>query len=164
MDESTVTAGLLMESIQAQGQHVDSAIERLVEHSRGLDAVVRQELRSAFAEEFRSLGNASERAAQALLAVRRAASLRTLGVGSLIGLTCSLGPLVSAWLLVPSRAELARLRTEREGLQSAIERLHRQGALVDLRRCGEMQRLCVRIDRSAPAYGEHAEYLILRGY
>jgi hypothetical protein len=164
MDESTMTAGLLMESIQAQGRQVESAIEGLAELTRGLDAVVRQELRSAFAEEFRALGDASARASQALIAVRKAASLRTLGLGTLMSLICSLGPLVSAWMLVPSRAELTRLRTEREALESAIARLHEQGAHVDLRRCGDARRLCVRVDRSALAYGEHAEYLVVQGY
>jgi hypothetical protein len=164
MDESTMTAGLLMESIQAQGRQVELAIQRLAEHTRGLDAVVRQELRSAFAEEFRALGDASEHAAQALFAVRRAASLRTLGLGTLMGLLCSLGPLATAWMLVPAHTELVRLRTERAGLESAIERLHQQGAHVELHRCGEAERLCVRVDRTAPAYGEHSEYLIVQGY
>ena len=45
-----------------------------------------------------------------------------------------------------------------------IEQLERQGARAQWRRCGETGRLCVRIDRHAPIYGEHGDYYVLHGY
>jgi hypothetical protein len=33
-----------------------------------------------------------------------------------------------------------------------------------LRHCGDTSRLCVRIDRRAPVYGEQSDYLVVRGY
>jgi hypothetical protein len=35
---------------------------------------------------------------------------------------------------------------------------------MELRRCGDAQRLCVRVDRSAPAYGAGADFFIVKGY
>ena len=39
-----------------------------------------------------------------------------------------------------------------------------RGGLLDLRRCGNDARWCVRVDRHAPAYGEQADYLVVKGY
>jgi hypothetical protein len=33
-----------------------------------------------------------------------------------------------------------------------------------LRHCGDAQRLCVRVERAAPRYGEGGEYAIVQGY
>ena len=45
-----------------------------------------------------------------------------------------------------------------------IARLTQQGGHVELRRCGAARRLCVRVDRGAPMYGEAADYLVVKGY
>ena len=48
--------------------------------------------------------------------------------------------------------------------RAEVARLKAQGALVELRRCGIAQRLCVRVDRKAGAFGEGGEFLVVRGY
>jgi hypothetical protein len=73
-------------------------------------------------------------------------------------------PFALAWWLLPSRAELQALRATRDELAGNIARLSERGAQAQLRRCGSERRLCVRIDRSAPAYGESGEYLVVKGY
>jgi len=55
------------------------------------------------------------------------------------------------------------LRTERDELASNIAVLNQRGARADLRRCGAGH-LCVRVDLSAPRYGESSDYLVIKGY
>jgi hypothetical protein len=69
-----------------------------------------------------------------------------------------------AWWLLPSPNEITALRATRDDLASAVARLEQRGARVDLRRCGGTNRLCVRVDRKAPAYGEAGDYLVVKGY
>jgi len=159
-----MTAGLLMESVQAQQQHVDAAVERLMSLAQGLDAVVREAVRMAFAEEFQALGVASQRAAEALHAVRRIASLRMAAWSIVLAAGCSAVPVIVTLTVLPSRTELAGMRAQRDELASAVARLERAGGKVDLRRCGAANRLCVRIERDAPAFGAQSDYLIVKGY
>jgi len=72
--------------------------------------------------------------------------------------------LAEAWWLLPSERELSALRARRDELSENIARLQRRGALLEVRTCGQRGRLCVRVDRSAPAYGPSADYLIVKGY
>jgi hypothetical protein len=144
--------------------HTSLGLDTLGALSRGLDQVVRQEIRGALVEEFRALGGASHRAAEALEAVRRAASVRIAVWAVAVVLTCTLIPLAVAWAVLPSRAQVGRLRAERDQLEARIAVLERRGARIDLRQCGPAGRLCVRIERTAPAYGPQADYLIVRGY
>ncbi|MGH8327807.1 MAG: hypothetical protein ACRET2_13715, partial [Steroidobacteraceae bacterium] len=67
------------------------------------------------------------------------------------------------WWMLPSRSEVAALRARRDALAANIARLQQRGGSVDLRRCGARARLCVRVDRDAPAYGADADYLIVKG-
>jgi len=159
-----MTAGLLMESVQAQQQHVEAAVERLTNLTEDLDAIVREAIRLAFAEEFRALGVASQRAAEALQAVRRTASLRIAAWSIAVAGGCSLMPLIVSLTVLPSHAELARMQAQRDELASAVARLEHWGGRVDLRRCGPARRLCVRVDRDAPAFGGQSDYLIVKGY
>ena len=64
---------------------------------------------------------------------------------------------------LPTPAEIARLRTERDELASKIAVLNQRGARADLRRCGP-GRACVRVDLSAPRYGESSDYMVIKGY
>ena len=164
MDEATMQAGLLMESIQTQGRQVEAAIERLNVLAHGLDAIVRQEIRAAFVDEFQALGTASAQASRVLANVRRIASLRMLWFSLLASaVSCAVPLAITLWLL-PSARELQQLRGEREALSTAILRLRQQGGRIDLRRCGPGERLCVRIDPQAPAYGAQADYRVVLGY
>jgi hypothetical protein len=164
MKEGEVNGGSLSEPAHSQEREVRAAIEQLGAVARDLELVVRQEIRSALAEEFQALGDASHRAAEALENVRRAASLRiALWMVGVVAM-CSTIPVAVAWSVLPSRAELARLRAEQDRLEANVAVLERRGGNVDLRRCGSDSRLCVRIERAAPAYGAQSDYLIVKGY
>jgi len=156
--------GLLMEAAHAQQALADAALERLNAHLRELDTVVRDEIRHTLVEELQIVVNESKRSAEALRALRRSANLRT-GFWSLgLTLMCSAIPLSLAWWLLPSPSEVSTLRAKRDDLASAVARLEQRGARVDLRRCGEGSRLCVRVDRKAPVYGVAGDYLVVKGY
>ena len=67
------------------------------------------------------------------------------------------------WAL-PSPSDVTALRAQRDALVQNIAHLEQRGGKVEWRRCGEPKRLCVRVDRSAPTYGENADYYVVKGY
>ena len=164
MEDETIKVGLLMEAARAQQTLAETALERLNAHVRELDTVVRDEIRHTLVEELQIVVNEAKRSAEALRRLRRSANLR-IAVWSLgVTLVCSAIPLALAWWLLPSPSEVSALRAKRDDLASAVARLEERGARVDLRRCGGGNRLCVRVDRKAPVYGEAGDYLVVKGY
>jgi len=164
MEEETLKLGLLMEAAQSQQTLAATTLERLREHTAGLDAIVREEIRATLLEELRALYEDSSRAAEALRRLHRTANLRLIAWTVTVLFVVSLVPCAIAWWLLPTRAEIQTLAAKRDELSANIERLSRQGGNVELRRCGTTQRLCVRVERSAPAYGAAGDFLILKGY
>jgi hypothetical protein len=164
LDETTVKFGLLMESAQAHQRLAETHLERLRAHMQELDGVVREEIRRTLIEELQGLSAETQRATQALKVMKRSASVRhALFLLSLMVLGTAV-PAALMHVLLPSRAEIEQLRSQRERLNADIRSLDQQGGRVQWRRCGEEARLCVRIDRRAPAFGEHGDYLVLAGY
>jgi len=164
LDETTMKFGLLMESAQAQQKLAESHLERLRTHMQELDGVVRDEIRRTLIEELSLLTAESKRATQALRQVGRAATWR---IGLLcVGLSLLAGgiPTVMMRFVIPSEPELAALRARRDELATRIATLERQGGRIVWRRCGEAMRLCIRVDRTAPSYGENADYYVAAGY
>lgn len=129
-----------------------------------LDAVVREEIRHAFIDECAELLEEADRAAEALCRLRRAALRHFTAVGLVLAALPATTALLLLWRLMPSGAELAALRAQRAQLLSGIAQLSAAGGRVQLRHCGQAQRLCVHIDRHAPAYGEAADYFVVKGY
>ncbi len=164
MEESTIKVGLLMEAAQAQQTLAESVLEKLNAHTRELDTVVRDEIRHTLVEEIQVLGNESRRAAEALRSLGRSANLRVAFWSVGLTLLCTGIPLFATWCFLPSQSELTNLRAKREELVSSLARLEQRGARVDLRHCGGTTRLCVRVDRKAPVYGENGDYFVVKGY
>ena len=156
--------GLLMESAQAHQKLAETHLERLRAHTRDLDGVVREEIRRTLIDELQELTAEGTRAAQALRAMKRAANMRVLLWSAGIAVVCTAIPSTIAHWVLPSAGEIAALRAERDRLVQSVGRLEQRGGRVDWRHCGDAARLCVRIDRSAPAYGEKADYYIVKGY
>jgi hypothetical protein len=164
VDDMTMSVGLLMESVQGQQKLATQALERLSSITEGLDVVVRGELRQAFVEEFQAVRVASREAAEAFQRAGRAANLRlAVWMLAINAALCGV-PLIVAASVVPTRAELSALRGQRDELTAGVLRLQQRGGRIDLRSCGEARRLCVRVERSAPAYGLEADYLVVKGY
>jgi hypothetical protein len=164
MNEDTMKFGLLLESAQAHQRSVEQNLESLKAHTRDLDTVVRDEIRRTLIDEMQALSVETNRAMVALRAMGRAASLRALLWSLACASLAALIPGVLLWWSLPSTAELSALRARRDALAASVAHLEQQGGRVDWRHCGEPQRLCVRIDRSAPAYGEAGDFLIVKGY
>lgn len=164
MDDTTMKLGLLMEAAQANQKAAESSLRKLKATTNELATVVREEVHRVVMEELHSLAADSKRASDALRAVQRAAQKRAVlwGVGTT--LLCSVIPLALACWIIPSRAEIAALRARHDELVTRIANLEGRGGRIDLRHCGDGARLCVRVDRKAPIYGEQSDYLIVRGY
>jgi hypothetical protein len=164
MSEEVMRVGLLVEAAQAQQRLGQESLERLAAHTRDLDMIVRDEIRRSVAEALASVAGESRRAAQSLQSLRRAANLRVALWTVSIAAVCSGVAIGEAWWILPSPREIATVRARRDAMVAEIERLQQRGGSADFRRCGVGRRLCVRVDRSAPAYGAGADYLIIKGY
>jgi hypothetical protein len=164
LDDGTVQLGLLMETAHSHQDLVEGSLQRLQAHTQGLDRVVRDEIRRAFVAEFGELMDESARAADILRTLGRAANVRTAWWGAAISVLPGIvvASLLAWWL--PTPGEIAALRSEHARLADANTRLTDSGGRIDLRRCGDSSRLCVRVDRHAPVYGEQSDYLVVRGY
>ena len=163
MDQDSVKLGLLMETAQTHQKLAEGAIEKLSEHTQALEAVARDQIQRALVDALKTVHTEAQRAVEALQRIRREANahvaLWTLGL-TVISIAIAL---FIAWWVLPTRAEIARLRSERDELVSNIAALNQRGARADLRRCGA-GRVSVRVDLSAPRYGERSDYLVIKGY
>lgn len=164
MDDSTMKVGLLMEAAQAQQKAAESCLKKLRAATNELATIVRDEVHRVVLEELHSLAADSKRAADALRTVRRTAHARALVWSVGTTMLCSAIALAVLCWIIPSRADIAVLRARRDELLAQIANLEKQGGRIDLRHCGAGARLCVRVDRKAPIYGEQSDYLIVRGY
>jgi hypothetical protein len=164
LDDATMKVGLLMESAQAHQKLAEGQLEKLRAHTQDLDSVVRDEIRRTLAEELRALTAEATRATRALQKIRGAARLRGAAWGLVAAVLCTLVPIgVARWAL-PSATEIAALRARRDELAANLAKLEQQGGRIDWRRCGDGRRLCVRVDRKAPTYGDKADYFVIEGY
>ncbi len=164
MDDDTLRIGLLMESAQAHQKLAETQMDRLTTHMQGLDEVVRGEIRRTLIEELQAVTAEARRAAEALGRMHRAGSLRAAVWGFGLSALCAALPAAVAWWSLPTPRELDALRAQRQQLTNGLEQLKQAGAGIELRRCGTSQRLCVRVERGGPVFGEDADYLIVKGY
>jgi hypothetical protein len=163
-DDATMKFGFLMESAQAHQRLAESQLDKLRAHTQDLDSVVRDEIRRTLVEELQMLTAETTRAAHALQRVRRGVGLRGVLWSFMLALICALAPFAVARWVLPSASEVSALRAQRDELRLNVAKLEQLGGHIDWRRCGDSRRLCVRVDRKAPTYGEKADYLVIDGY
>jgi hypothetical protein len=163
-DDTTMKVGLLMESAQVHQKLAEGQLEKLRTHTADLDAVVRDEIRRTLVDELQMLTAETTRATRALQRLRSGAARRGLVLSLAGAMLCSGIPIALTRWVLPSPAEIAALRARREELAASVAKLEQQGGRIDWRRCGEARRLCVRVDRKAPSYGEKADYFVIEGY
>jgi len=159
-----MSLGLLMESAQAHQKLAETHLDRLRAHTQDLDGVVRDEIRRTLIEELQELTAESHRAAQSLRAMKRAADLRAVVLSLGVACVSAAVPSTIAYWVLPTRSEIDALRVRRDELAANLARLEREGGRIEWRRCGTPERLCVHVDKSAPAYGEKADYYVVKGY
>jgi hypothetical protein len=164
MDEATLKFGLLMESAQAHQKIAETHLEGLRAHTQDLDGVVREEIRRTLMSELESLSVEATRATETFRRLRRGIVLRG-GVGSaLTAILCTSLPMVVMHWTLPTESDISALRIRRDELAATVTVLEKRGGRIDWRRCGEAARLCVRVERKVPPYGEKADYYIVAGY
>jgi hypothetical protein len=158
MTEEPLKAGLLLEAAETHQRLAEEGLRHLSAHTAGLDGVVREAIRCTLAEELAQVFTESARAAQSLHRLGRAGQLRMALWSTAIVIAAAVVPLVVLRAMVPSPAEVAALEQRRDDLVATSRQLQDAGA--DLRRCNG--RLCVRIDKQAGAWGEQADYFLLK--
>jgi hypothetical protein len=164
LDDATMKFGLLMESAQAHQKLAESQLEKLRAHTQDLDGVVRDEIRRTLIEEMQMLTAESRRAIQVLQRLRRGAAARDALWCIAIAILCTAVPIALIRWALPSESEIAALRARRDELAASVATLERRGGHIEWRRCGAEVRLCVRVDRKAPTYGEQADFFVVAGY
>ena len=79
--------------------------------------------------------------------------------GGLVGV-CLVAYVSLAWQL----HQVSNLREEKAELEANVADLAKRGGRAKLEKCGDQNRLCVRIDKSAGGFGKDSEYAVLKGY
>jgi FtsZ-binding cell division protein ZapB len=80
--------------------------------------------------------------------------------------------MVSAFGMVKwQEYQIDKLLEQREALTAEVSQLQAQanewtkrGGRVKLQKCGDADRLCVRVDTRAGSFGKDGDYMVLRGY
>jgi hypothetical protein len=164
MEDSSMKFGLLMESAQVHQKLAETQLEKLNAHVQDLDGVVRDEIRRTLVEELQMLSAESRRAALVLQGIRRNSLMRGTIWSIVLSVVCTGIPTAIVGWFIPTERQLAALRMRRDELAASVATLESRGGRIDWRRCGATARLCVRIDRSAPTFGENADYVVVAGY
>jgi len=148
---------LAFATAQTQQQLAEVSLARLHEHTRQLDAIVRDAVRRAFLEELKTLHAELERVTVRLRTLHHAAVGRLFWV-TLASAVFGLGAgLIPAVCLIPSPAEIAQRQTTVATLTAA-------GGRAQLSRCVTARgpaRLCIRVDVAAGAFGATGDYYLL---
>jgi hypothetical protein len=153
-----VELGRVLETVHAQQSQIHGMLATLDTRSRDFDQALGDAVQRAF------MDAAGVRAGERLNQLHRATSLRFAVWAFAVVSACSLVPAVLTWMAMPSRSQLMQARETLDQLSARIAQLSREGGRVDLRHCGESNRLCVRIDRKAPFYGADADFAVVKGY
>jgi hypothetical protein len=158
MEATPVDLSQILATVHAQQSQIHGMLATLDSRSRDFDATVGDAVQRALAD------SAGIHAAEKLSQVHRATGVRfarwSFGVVS----ACALVPAFLSWALLPSRTQVLQARQALEQLNAGVAQLAGQGGRIQLRRCGATNRLCVRVDRKSPFYGENADYMVLKGY
>jgi hypothetical protein len=164
VDEATMKFGLLMETAQAHQKMAETHLEKLRVHTQDLDMVVRDEIRRTLIEELQMLKVESTRSTEVLRRIGRGAMLRGTLWSVAVAVLCTAIPTAIMRWTLPSTSDIASLRMRRDEMMTNLAALERQGGRIEWRRCGEKSRLCIRVDRKAPPYGDRADYYVVEGY
>jgi hypothetical protein len=148
----------MLETVHALHAQLQGTLANLETRSRDQDAAVGEAVQRAF------LQPAGIHATEKLVQLHRASAVRfarwSFGVVS----GCALVPALLSWMLMPSRSQLLQARHTYDELTAAIAQLSREGGRIEVKHCGAKNRLCVRVDRKSPLYGESGDFMVIEGY
>src|SRR6185312_7026339 len=121
-----------MESAHAQQLLAEATLSRLEAHTKGLDAVVRDEIRQSFTVECVALDEEIHKTTVALRALQRTADRRiaswTFAILTIVGSSA----IAIAEYAIPSVTDIEKLRSERAALTAQISRLADAGGRLEL--------------------------------
>jgi hypothetical protein len=157
-DGAPIELGRVLETIHAQQTQLHGMLASLESRTRDLDASVGEAVQRALTQP------AGLRTAEKLAQVQRASAVRFARWSFGLVSGCALVPALLSWMLMPSRAQLLQARQSYDALSGGVAQLSREGGRIELRHCGAANRLCVRVDRKSPWYGESADFMVLKGY
>ena len=163
-NDETMKFGLLMESAQAHQKLAEAHLDRLRAHTEDLDGVVRDEIRRTLIDELQALTAESDRAIRSLRDMKRTLQIRSAAWNAAIVVLCTAIPSAIVHWSLPSASDIAALRARRDVLAQNVAHLEQSGGKAEWRRCGDLHRLCIRVDRQTPVYGELADYYVVKGY
>lgn len=158
MPGATTSLKQMLESMHARQSEIHGMLANLDTRAREFDSTVGDAVQRAF------MDAAGLRAAQKLSQVHRASGMRFARWSFGIVSACALIPAVLSWMLMPSPGQVQQARQTLEQLSARATQLTREGGRMELRHCGAANRLCVRVDRKAPLYGDSADYMVVMGY
>jgi hypothetical protein len=148
----------ILETVHAQQSEIHGLLATLDNRARSLDSTLGEAVQRAF------MDAAGLRAAQKLSQVHRATGVRfarwSIGIVSV----CAIVPTILSWMLMPSPGQLLQARQTAAQLSARVAQLAGEGGRMELKHCGAKNRLCVRVDRKSPLYGDGADYMIVLGY
>jgi hypothetical protein len=158
MEATPVDLSQILATVHAQQSQIHGLLATIDSRSRDFDAAVGDAVQRVLTD------SAGMHAAENLSQVHRTTGRRfarwSFGVVS----ACAVVPTLLSWALLPSRAQMLQARQDLEQLNAGVAQLSRQGGRIELRHCGEANRLCVRVDRKSPFYGENGDFMVLKGY
>ena len=158
MEATPVDLSLILATVHAQQSQIHGLLATLDSLSRDFDTTVGEAVQRALSD------SAGIPAAERLSQLHRATGVRFARWSFAVVSACAVVPALVSWALMPSRAQVLQARQTLEQLTAGVAQLTRQGGRIELQHCGDANRLCVRVDRKSPFYGEHADYVILKGY
>jgi len=150
---------LIYAAAQTQQQQAQQVLDRLQQHTRQLESLVRETVMRAGSESLRGLHSEAERARASLQEVHRAALPRILWMTLGSAAAGLIATLILGACFVPSKEEIAQR-------QATLAALIASGAQAQLSRCtpphGEPQ-LCIRVNTAAGAFGATHDYYLVHG-
>ncbi|HEY4338749.1 MAG TPA: hypothetical protein VGM97_02270 [Steroidobacteraceae bacterium] len=157
-DGAPIELGRILETIHAQQAQLHGMLANLESRTQDLDASVGEAVQRALMQP------AGLRAAEKLAQMQRTSAVRFARWSFGLVSGCALVPALLSWMLMPSRAQLLQARQSYDELSGRVAQLSREGGRIELRHCGPANRLCVRVDRKSPWYGDSADFMVLKGY
>ena len=175
MDESTVTAGILLEAAQNNQKIVDASIQKLEALTKLLESLprsvtpeIKASIEAAHREELATTRHEFHLITQHLQLARRRMARMWLLVGGGVVLVAVLAVAAVLVLVLPSPKELQALREEKQQLAATVADLANRGGRAKLRNCanpGDAPRVCIAVDMAAGNFGVGGErFMVIKGY
>ena len=175
MDDSTVTAGILLEAAQNNQKIVEASIQKLEALIKLLESLprtvtpeIKASIESAHREELATTRHEFHLITKHLQLARQRMARTWLLIGGAIVSIAVLAVTAVLFVFLPSPTAVQALSDEKQQLAAAVADLTARGGRAHLRTCGnpgDTPRLCVAVDPSAGTFGIGGErYMVLKGY